>query len=570
MTETASVRTVELRVLDGPNLYFPRPAIRLTLGVAGWLRASDARVRSVAERLDLSGVTAGPTGSEHRRRAVMRIAAAFTRRAAAASGARRLAVRARPGPEVDQIVLAFPWRRRDAARALADEVAQAMAAMLRGRSPAALVREAATRVAGAEPGPEPVVPDPAIPVIQVTGTNGKTTTVRLLAYLVRSAGLHVAYSSTDGVYRDDGVLVQAGDYSGFGGAGMALAQRPDIAVLETARGGLLLRGSGVRHNDVGVVTNVSADHLGLQGIETVDQLSEVKGIVTRITRPDGWDVLNADDPRVLAMRRHATGRPWLCTLDPNHPAVREVLGEGGRAMTVLDGRVTWLDGHAAHRLLALVDVPVTMAGISSVYTHDALAAAAAALAVGLPHRAVVAGLRSFVLDPERNPGRANLFSLDGRVVVVDYAHNEAGMMGLTELLHGLRPHGGKIWLSICAAGDRTPAILRSFAFRAAVGSDHLVVAELLPYLRGHDREVVAARLRAGAADAGVTEVPVHPHELEALRAMIASSARGDVVGITALAMRSEIFAWLRKQGATTLGPADVKRVVRRAAASRTP
>ncbi len=124
-------------------------------------------------------------------------------------------------------------------------------------------------------------------MIQVTGTNGKTTTVRLLAHLVRTAGRSVAYSSTDGVYRGDGELVERGDYSGFGGAAMALAQEPDIAVLETARGGMLLRGAGVQHNDVAVVTNVSADHLGLHGIDTVDQLAEVKGVITRITRPDG-------------------------------------------------------------------------------------------------------------------------------------------------------------------------------------------------------------------------------------------------------------------------------------------
>ena len=110
---------------------------------------------------------------------------------------------------------------------------------------------------------------------------------------------------------------------------------------KTARGGILQRGIGVLHNDVAVVTNVSADHLDLHGIRTVDQLAEVKGTIVRITRPDGWDVLNADDPRVLAMRRHAAGRPWVYSLDPHHPAIRETLAEGGRATTVLDGRIAW-------------------------------------------------------------------------------------------------------------------------------------------------------------------------------------------------------------------------------------
>ena len=558
----------ELRVLDGPNLYFPRPAIKLTLSIPGWMRASDARVRAVAERLGVPGAARpGRAGSEQRRRVVMRIAATFVRDTARASGARRLAVRTRVGPEPDQIVVAFPWRRRDAARALAEETAGALVALLRGASPARRIADAGRRLAATDPGPEPDVPDPDIPVVQVTGTNGKTTTVRLLAHLVRAAGLDVAYSSTDGVYRDDGALVERGDYSGFGGAAMALAQTPDVAVLETARGGMLLRGCGVRHNDVAVVTNVSEDHLGLHGVDTVDQLAEVKAIVTRITRAEGWDVLNADDPRALAMRRHATGRPWLFSLDPHHPAFREAFADGGRAMTVMQGKMTWLEAHDAHPLVDLQSVPITMAGVSTIYTQNAMAAAAAALAVGLPHRAVVRGLRTFVLDPERNPGRANLFRVDGRIVVIDYAHNEAGMAGLTELLDGLRCRGKDVWIAICTAGDRTDAILHAFALRAALGSDHLAIAELQHYLRGRSREDIIDQLRAGAREAGVDDVPEYEDELHALRAMLQASARGDVIGVTALGMRPELFAWLEQRGASRLGPGDVKRLVRRAAAA---
>jgi cyanophycin synthetase len=486
---------------------------------------------------------------------------------AVAGGARRLAVRARPGSERDQIVVAFPWRRRAAAEALASEIAAGMAGLLR-RSPERLIVEAGRRLVAVAPGDEPTVSDPEVPVVQVTGTNGKTTTVRLIAHLVRAAGRTVAYSSTDGVYRDDGELVEAGDYSGFGGAARALAQRPDVAVLETARGGVLLRGVGVRHNDVAVVTNVSEDHLGLHGVDTVDQLAEVKGVVTRITRPQGWDVLNADDPRVLAMRRHATGRLWLFSTDPHHPAIREALAEGGRAVTVLDGRMAWIQRHETHVLAPLVDIPVTLAGISRPNLQNALAAAAAGLAIGLPERAVVRGLKTFVLDPERNPGRANLFRVGGRIVVIDYAHNEAGMIALTEVLGGLRRDGREIWLAICTAGDRTDRILHTFSFRAAVGSDHLAVAELLHYLRGRARADIVERLREGAHEAGVGDVPAYEDELVALRAMLERAGDGDVVGVTALGMRSEIFAWLDEAGAERLEPADVRRIVRAVQASR--
>jgi cyanophycin synthetase len=525
-------------------------------------------VERAAARLEIGTVRPGTAGSEQRRRTAARVAATLTRRIAVEAGARRLAVRARSGPEAGQIVVAFPWRRRGTAEALGRAVAEAMGGVLR-RSPARLITRLGADVRSSDAGDEPTVPDPSVPVIQVTGTNGKTTTTRLLAHLVRASGRTVAYSSTDGVYAGDD-LVQEGDYSGFGGAEISLAQEPDVAVLETARGGILLRGIGVLHNDVAVVTNVSADHLDLHGIHSLDQLSEVKSTITRITRTGGWDVLNADDPRVLAMRRGITGRPWLCSTDPDHPALREVLAEGGRAMTVLDGVLTWLEGRRSHPLLPLLDVPVTIAGISTPNTHNAMAAAAAALGIGLPERAIVHGLRTFVMDAEHNPGRANLFRLDQRVVVIDYAHNEAGMRGLTEICDGLRRAGREVWLTFDAAGDRTDALLHDFAYRAARGADHVGIAELERYLRGRDPTDLIDRLTAGALDGGATEVPVFPHEVAALDAMMASSRPGDVVSVTALGQRPELFAWLDARGAERLTPGSVRRLVAAVRQSREP
>jgi cyanophycin synthetase len=553
------VELVELRVLDGPNLYFPRPAIKLTLAVPGWMRAGEATVARAAERIGLGGLRPGVPGSEQRRRATGRIAARLTRRIAVEAGARRLSVRARSGPEPGELVVAFPWRRRGAAEALGQAVADGLGAALR-RSPARVAAELGARVAAADPGDEPTVPEPAVPVVQITGTNGKTTTTRLLAHILSTAGLTMAYSSTDGVYAGD-ELVLEGDYSGFGGAATALAQHPDVAVLETARGGILQRGIGVLHNDVAVVTNVSADHLGLHGISTLDQLAEVKATITRITRPEGWDVLNADDPRVLAMRRGIGGRPWLCSLDPDHPALREALEDGGRAMTVLDGSMTWLEGRRSHPLLPILDLPVTIAGISRHNIHNAMSAAAAALAIGVPDRAVRKGLRTFVMDPEHNPGRANLFRYDGRVIVIDYAHNEAGMRGLTELCRGLCRKGSEVWLSFDTAGDRTDEILHGFSYEAARGADHVAIAELTRYLRGRDPQELIQRLIAGAVDGGAPETPVYPDEVTALREMLAASRGGDVVAVTALGQRPELFAWLDAAGAERLPPGAVKRLV---------
>jgi cyanophycin synthetase len=507
----------------------------------------------------------GEPGTDQRHRFAARIGAHVTRQIAHAAGT-RLAIRGRPGPEADQIVIAFPWRRRGTAEALAREVPGVLADLLvTRRSLSRIAADAAERVLAQPPGDVPSVPEPTIPVIAVTGTNGKTTTVRLLAHLVRAAGASVAYSSTDGVYHDD-VLVEAGDYSGFAGAGIALSQPGvEVAVLETARGGVLLRGIGTTHNDVAVVTNVSSDHLGLVGIRTLDELAEVKAAITWITRPEGWVVLNADDPRVLSMRKGARGRPFLFSMDPSHPAIREALSEGGRAITVLDG---WLvifgKGSAVRRLVALKELPVALAGIATHHVQNAMAATAAALGIDLPEKAIVQGLRSFVQESTTNPGRANVFTLDQRVVVIDYAHNEAGMVGLTEILAGLRPRGAEIWLAFCAAGDRQNDILHALGYRAARGADHVVVAELPSYLRGRDPADIVARLRGGAEDAGATDVPALPDEVEALTFMIDRSEPHDVIALTALGQRAEVFDLLERRGAIRAGPATVRRLVERA------
>jgi UDP-N-acetylmuramyl tripeptide synthase len=211
---------------------------------------------------------------------------------------------------------------------------------------------------------------------------------------------------------------------------------------------------------------------------------------------------------------------------------------------------------------------LTLAGISSNNIQNAMGVASAALGAGLPERAVVRGLRSFVLDPESNPGRANVFELDGRVVMLDYAHNEAGMRGLVEICRGLRPPRGEIWLAFSTAGDRTNQILHDLAYTAARGVDHVGIAELAPYLRGRDRDDLVARLRAGALEGGAEDVPTYPDVLTALRSMMAASKPGDVVSVTALIQRGELFDYLEREGASRADPKRIRRLVRRASAAR--
>jgi cyanophycin synthetase len=561
-----SVEVDELRVLDGPNLYFPRPAVKLSLAIPGWMRATEPRVRRIADAVGLHRAQPpGPPSSEQRRRFVIHVAIHVARALARASHV-RLAVRGRAGSQPGTIVISFPWRRRRAAEELGRQIAATMDDLLRTRRSAArLFSDAAAAVTAADPGPAPSVPSPTIPVVAVTGTNGKTTTVRLLAHIMRTSGSSVAYSSTDGVYRD-GELVEAGDYSGFGGAQLALEQPGvDVVILETARGGILQRGIGTAHNDVAVVTNVSADHLGSHGVHTLDQLAEVKATITTITQPDGWHVLNADDPRVLGMRRRARGRPFLTSLDPHHPALREAIGDGGRALTVLDRSITELGRRGSRKLVDLDEVPMTLAGVASQHVHNAMSAAAAALGIGLSRVSVVEGLCTFAPDADGNPGRANVYTLGDRTIVLDYAHNEAGIEGLAGIARGLQPAGARTWLGFSAAGDRDDGLLHALGYRAARGADEVVIAELHRYLRGRDPRDLVERLRAGAIDGGADDVPAHPDEVSALRWMLERSGPRDVLAVTALGQRPELFEMLERElGARRADAKTVRTLVRRA------
>jgi cyanophycin synthetase len=557
MAETAGPTLVELRVLDGANLYFPRPAIKLTLDVPELLWLPEERAGAVAAEVDLTAGSPGQPGGEQRRRFATRLLAHLVRRTAAAAGVRALAVRSRPGPEPTQVVVAFPCRRRHAAEALGRAVAELAAAIdAPGLDERVARRGAALR--DVEPGPGPSLPVPRVPTVAVTGTNGKTTVTRLIAHIGRCAGLHVGWSNTDGIYLD-GELVEEGDWSGPGGAARVLAQPGiELAVLETARGGILRRGVGVAHNDVAVVTNISADHLGLGGIHTLDQLAEVKATIVRITRAGGWVVLNADDPRTLAMRRLSRARPFVFGLDPDAPGLREAQTEGGRAATVLDGDLVVLTRGRVDRLLPVLDVPVTLAGLASFNVANALAAAAAGIAAGLPRAAVLEGLRGFRPDPGQNPGRMNILDLGGRAVIVDMAHNEASLLALLEVARGLRLPGGRVLAMVGTAGDRSDELIRSLGELAARGADRVVIGEKHRYLRGRDPEELVRLLRQGAATVGMADLPAHPSELAGLQALAGSSGPGDVLALMAPAEREPILAWLTAQGATLLDPDQLR------------
>jgi cyanophycin synthetase len=523
---TADVELVELRVLDGPNRFFTRPAVKLEFvgavpGQAAEIAARAAlAVRRLSQALDL------PEPRMTTRHSVDRLRTA----------------------------LAYPWRRRTISQA----VGAAAARLALGRS--SIRREVAGLRATAL-GPLPHLPRPRIPIVAITGTNGKSTTTRLIAHIATEAGRKVGMTNSDGIYVR-GELVEAGDWTGFGGAARVLAEPGlQLAVLETARGGILLRGIGYAANDVSVVTNVSADHLGLQGVDTEDELAEVKGTIVRITKRDGWAVLNADDDRVWALRRQTRASVYAFSLEPDSPRVDEALDRGGRAAVYEDGSLVLRGaGRRPRRLAPAAELPVTAAGLSRYNIANALAASAACDALGISAPRIAAGLRSFAQDSAANPGRLNIFERRGTFAIIDFAHNEAGLQGLIDVARAIARRRA-VRLAVGTAGDRTDEILHALGVLAG-GADDLVIAEKPHYLRGRTLEEMNALLRSGARDGGYTgDIEAIPNEITALQTVLGRARRGDVCAVMTHVERAEIFEWLAAQGFRPIGPDRLRTLV---------
>jgi cyanophycin synthetase len=279
-------------------------------------------------------------------------------------------------------------------------------------------------------------------------------------------------------------------------------------------------------------------------------------------------VLNADDPRVLAMRTVVRATPWVFSRDPDSPALREVLADGGRATTVMDGWLTVLLPDAdPDPVVEVVDIPMTLAGLSRFNVENALAAASAALAVGLPRDAVVEGLTSFRPDPQHNPGRMNFFSLGEVSVVIDLAHNEAGLEALLEIMHGVRRPGGRLLLGLGAVGDRADDLVEHLGEMGARDADVVAIAHKDRYLRGRSTDELDALFRAGAERVGVTEVASYPTEVSGLEALVAQARPGDVVGLMCHEDRQGAYDWLAAAGGTVDDPETLRVKVKAARAA---
>ena len=387
--------------------------------------------------------------------------------------------------------------------------------------------------------------DARIPIVAVTGSNGKTTTTRMISHIMKGMGRKVGLTSTDGIYVD-GRIVRRADSSGPKSASMVL-QNPtvDFAVFEVARGGILREGLGYQRNDVAVVLNVTGDHLGLGGIHSIKQLAEVKRVVVEAVPRDGVAVLNADDPLVAAMSRHCSGSVVYFSMDPEHERLKFQAARNRRAVTLEQGRngemIVLRQGRKSMALVWTHLIPATFEGRARMNVQNALAATAASWAAGAHLHDIRQGLRTFTTSYYMAPGRLNMFELDGYRVVVDYAHNPPALDALGQFVEQLTqpspggaraPVTGRRIAVIATAGDRRDEDIRELGRVAAGHFDEIIVREdenNRGRPRGGTAELITEGIEAAGPDTRTTSVSTILEELEATREALDRAGDGDVV-----------------------------------------
>jgi cyanophycin synthetase len=379
----------------------------------------------------------------------------------------------------------------------------------------------------------------AVPTAIVTGSNGKTTTVRLLAACARLHGWRTGYNCTDGVFLDDEALVR-GDYSGPAGAQIVMREpRTQAAILEVARGGILRRGIAVTHACAAVVTNVTADHFGEYGIDDLAGLADVKLTVAGALRPSGLLALNADDVQLREQARHLEGRfgrvvrvGWF-SAQPDDRALLPYRARGASTCGVRDGKLNVHHEGANHDLGFIAAMPLSMAGTAAYNIANLAGAALAAISLGITPATIARVVATFGSNSTDNPGRLMRFTRDGVTVLIDYAHNPDGLRGFLNVANHLRG-SGRLGLILGQAGNRKDADIEELA-RVAAGfrPDLIVVKENENQLRGRapgevPRIIRSELKRLGVADAALT---LANNELDAARYALQWARSGDLLAL---------------------------------------
>jgi cyanophycin synthetase len=571
------VRLIEIRLLEGPNVYRLEPVVKIELAL-GRRRTFYGERRPARHALVRLGATVPARAWPDPIAAIV----AWVRRLRTDHGDGLGGIAVHRSSDPGHWIITFPWTGAERAQSIAEaalalaerDVSPSRTARLTGHQERVVARWSA-RIEEARTTPPSWIRDAdrQVPIVSISGTNGKSTVTRLITHILVTAGKRVGTTTSDGVLLDER-MVDAGDWTGPGGAAMVLARRDvEVAVLETARGGIVLRGVGYESNDASVLTNVSSDHLDLQGIHTLPELAEVKSVIARITKPDGWVVLNGDDPLVAAVRRRVRARVALFSTVPGGAAVvrRHVAG-GGRAYVLRDGLDLYeFDGPDEHKIVDVSRVPLTIGGIARHNVANVMAAAGAARGLGASIEQVRRGLIDFRPSSELSPGRLNLFRVGQRVVIVDFAHNEAGVSAVLDVAEGIAGgaagRAAPITAIVGTAGDRPDDTLRGIGRIAAERAQRVAIKETQHYLRGRTRSSVVGEILAGIAAGGVKReaVTVYATETDALRGELngagatagGNGARPDSPRVIVLMChedRDGVFEFLKSVGAR---PVDV-------------
>lgn len=367
-----------------------------------------------------------------------------------------------------------------------------------------------------------------IPIVSVTGTNGKTTTARLCAHIAKQAGRHVGLTTTDGIYLNNELIV-TGDCSGPQSARVVLRDPSvDFAVLETARGGILRAGLAYDWADVAIVTNIAADHLGLRDIHTLEDLAKVKAVTVDRVRPEGYAILNAEDGMTPLIREHADCRIGLFALDSKNPAFVEHVQAGGIGTTVEDGRVVLWENSIRVPLPDLLEIPLTFAGRAKFNVANVLAAATACYAAGIDTEDIRIAIQNFFPSRAQTPGRMNFFEVRDFTIIVDYAHNPHGFHSIAEFVKAMKKQRAIAIVGI--PGDRRDEDIQDVARVAARTFDVLVLREDFQ-TRGRKRGEVAELLRQELLAQGFDPGNLHvaPEESQAVDLAMNLARRDDLI-----------------------------------------
>ena len=376
-------------------------------------------------------------------------------------------------------------------------------------------------------------PPPRMPIALVTGSNGKTTSVRLLSAMARANGLACGHSCTDGLFFN-GELVEADDYSGPGGA-RATLRHPQVqaAVLETARGGLLRRGLGCSGADVALVTNISEDHFGEYGVFTLDDLAQVKLSVSRGLRPGGWLALNAADPMLLKHGAvHAGNTAWFAA-DWHDAQLQRTLAAGLPVCGVSNGRLRLDAAGHMHDLGAIDDMPLSFRSMARYNIENMAGAALTALLMGLPAAAIAQTLARFGSSHDDNPGRLQSWRFADVQVFMDYAHNPEGMQGFLAIARAFTG-SGRLAVLLGQAGNRENADIRKLAAAvAAFHPDLAVLKDMAGYERGREVGEVPGILRDELLRCGMPDAAIRVclDEVQAVRSILEWAQAGDVLAL---------------------------------------